>query len=205
MQNKWRSREIAENLNYNGVEFPVSKNYYCKLSVMNKININVFSYEDKVIFPIYLSDQDFDDTLDLLLLCNHYVYIKDFNRLMFNKNKCKNKKWFCKSCLQCFNSEFALNKHKKNCLLINSGQNVKLEKGLTEFKNFNKMIPAPFKIYADFECLLKNVDMGINNDCFSYTAKYQDHVPCSFAYKLVCVNDKFSKDVVLYRGKKCCF
>ena len=63
------------------------------------------------------------------------------------------------------------------------------------------MIPAPFKIYVDFECLLKNVDSGINNDCFSYTAKYQDHLPCSFAYKLVCVNYKFSKDVLLYRGK----
>ena len=38
-------------------------------------------------------------------------------------------------------------------------------------------------------------------DCFSYTAKYQDHIPCSFAYTLVCVNDKYSKDVVLYRVK----
>ena len=46
-----------------------------------------------------------------------------------------------------------------------------------------------------------NVDSGINNDCFSYTAKYQDHVLCSFTYKLVCVNTKFSKDIVLYRGK----
>ena len=35
---------------------------------------------------------NFDDTLDLLLISNHYVYIKDFNRLMFNKNKCKNRK-----------------------------------------------------------------------------------------------------------------
>ena len=27
------------------------------------------------------------------------------------------------------------------------------------------MIPAPFKIYANFECLLKNVDdIGINNE-----------------------------------------
>ena len=31
--------------------------------------------------------------------------------------------------------------------------------------------------------------------------KYQDHVPCSFAYKLVCVDNKFSKDIVMYRGK----
>ena len=63
------------------------------------------------------------------------------------------------------------------------------------------MIPSPFKIYADFEYLLKNVDIGINNDCFSYTTKYQDHIPCCFAYKLVCIDDKYSKDIVLYRGK----
>ena len=31
--------------------------------------------------------------------------------------------------------------------------------------------------------------------------KYQDHVPCSFAYKVLCVGDRYSKDVVLYRGK----
>ena len=31
--------------------------------------------------------------------------------------------------------------------------------------------------------------------------KYQDHVPCSFAHKVVCINDKFSKPIVVYRGK----
>ena len=35
----------------------------------------------------------------------------------------------------------------------------------------------------------------------SYTEKYQDHIPCSFAYKVVCVDNKFSKDVVMYRRK----
>ena len=35
----------------------------------------------------------------------------------------------------------------------------------------------------------------------SYTKKYQDHIPCSFAYKIVCVDNKFSTYVVLYRGK----
>ena len=196
-----RDREIAESLNYSGVKFPVSKKDYDKISVMNRININVFSYEDKVVFPVHLSNQSFNDTLDLLLISNHYVYIKDFNRLMFNKNKCKNKKWFCKRCLRCFSSEKVLVEHGKDCLLINGGQNVTLEKGFIEIKNYSKHISVPFKIYADLECLLKNVDSGINNDCFSYTSKYQDHVPCSFAYKLVCVDDKFNKDIVLYRGK----
>ena len=34
-----------------------------------------------------------------------------------------------------------------------------------------------------------------------YTEKYQSHIPCSFAYKVVCIDNKFSKKVVLYRGK----
>ena len=34
----------------------------------------------------------------------------------------------------------------------------------------------------------------------SYTEKYQTHISCSFADKVVCVDNKFSKDVV-YRGK----
>ena len=31
--------------------------------------------------------------------------------------------------------------------------------------------------------------------------KYHDHIPCSFAYKVVCIDDKFSKPIVVYRGK----
>ena len=157
-------KKNCKNINYDGTEFPVGKKDYFKISVMNKININGFSYEDKTIYPVYLSDQSFDDVLDLLFISNHYVLIKDFNRLTFDKNKSKNKKWFCKSCLKCFSSKIVLSSHKKDCLLINGGQRVKLEKGFIEFNNFNKMIPAPFKIYADFECLLKEVDIGINNE-----------------------------------------
>ena len=173
-----------------------------------------FCYENKVVYPVYLFNQCFNDNMDLLLISNnfvnHYVYIKDFNRLMFNKTKHKGKKYFCKSCLQCFSGENDLNEHKKDCLLISKGQNVKSEKGFIEFKNFNRQIPVPFKIYADFECLLKGVDCGIDNECFSYeeilfTKKYQDHIPCSFAYKVVRVDKKYSKKISLYSGKNAVF
>ena len=73
-----------------------------------------------------------------------------------------------------------------------------LKKGFFEFKNFNRQIPGPCKIYVDFECLLKGCDVGVDNDCFSYTKKYQDHIPCSFAYK---VDNKDSKKICVYRGK----
>ena len=143
--------------------------------------------------------------MDLLLLSNgfvsHHAYIKDFNRFMFNKTKHKNRKYFCKSCLQCFSSENVLLEHKKDCLLINGKQNVKLEEGFISFKNYSRQIPAPFKIYADFECILKNVDNDIINNDISHRRKYQDHIPRSFAYKVVCVDNKYSKKIVLYRGK----
>ena len=31
--------------------------------------------------------------------------------------------------------------------------------------------------------------------------KYVKHIPCSFAHKVVCTDEKFSKAVVLHRGK----
>ena len=30
--------------------------------------------------------------------------------------------------------------------------------------------------------------------------KYQDLIPCSFAYKLICVDDEFTKPIVVFRG-----
>ena len=158
-----KDREIVKGLNYSSVDFPVSKKDYDKIEVLNKINVNFFCYESKSIYPVYFSDQCFDDSIDLLLISNdftsHYVYIKDFNRLMFHKTENNSKKYFCKSCLQCFSRENILNEHKKDRFMINGGQNVKLEKGFISLKSFNKQIPVPFKIYADF----------IGNDCFSYT------------------------------------
>ena len=136
--------------------------------------------------------------MDLLLINNenksHYVYIKDFSRFMFNKTKCKNKKHFCRYCLQCFSSEKVLMEDKGK-------QRVKLESGTIKFKNYFKQIAVPFKIYTDFESLFKKLQINDRNKNTSYTEKYQDHIPCSFAYKVVCIDDKLSKPAVLYRGK----
>ena len=93
--------------------------------------------------------------------------------------------------------ENLLIKHIEKCLSINGKQSVKIEKGIIEFENYFKQIPVPFKIYADFECNLRSVE------CYegSYTKKYQDHISCSFAYKVVCVDDGFTKRIVVYRGE----
>ena len=53
------------------------------------------------------------------------------------------------------------------------------------------------------ECILKKVASKSSeyNSNSSYPKKYQDHIPCSFAYKVVCIHNKYSKKFVLYRGK----
>ena len=109
----------------------------------------IYGYEDELVFPIYVSHQKFEDSMDMLLWIDddksHYVYIKDFDRFIFHKTK----KWFCKS-LQCFSSGNVLIKHKEDCFSINGKQSIKREKGTIEFKNYSKQIPVPLKIYADF-------------------------------------------------------
>ena len=128
---------------------------------------------------------------------SHYVCIKDFDRFMFHKTKYRNKKWFCISCLQCFSSKNVLTKHKNNCLSINDKQSVKLEEGIILFESYSKQIPVPSKIYADSECNLR----GVESYEGYYTKQYQDHVPCSFAYKVVSIDDKFTKPIFFYRGE----
>ena len=52
-------------------------------------------------------------------------------------------------------------------------------------------------MYADFECNLKSVKFNEG----SYTEKCQDHIPCSFTYKTVCIDDRFTKPTIIYRGE----
>ena len=56
-------------------------------------------------------------------------------------------------------------------------------------------------IYADFESILVPENNGKQNPNESYTNKYQKHVACSYGYKLVCVDDKFSKPFKSYLGE----
>ena len=162
----------------------------------------MFCYENNLVYPVYVSDQKFEGCMDLLMITNenksHYVYIKNFNRFMCNKTKCKSKEHFCKYCLQCFSSEKVLVKRGETYLKINGKQTVKLRSGSIKFKNPFKQLAVPFKIYADFECNVKSVRSGGRGDHNSYTKKYQAHTPCSLADKVVCVDNKFSKPVVLY-------
>ena len=103
-----------------------------------------------------------NQTLNLLLTTEkgkfQYVFVKDFNRLMFSRTKHKNKKHHCMSCLKSFTKEEILNQHTKKCLLINGCQAVNYESGTIKFTNKNKQVPVLFKIYTDTEWFLKRIN-----------------------------------------------
>ena len=84
-------KKLVNHLNYDGVGFPVREKDFSKIETKNNICINVFCYENKVVFPIYNSNKKFENSMDLLLLTDenksHYVYIKDFDRFMLHKTK----------------------------------------------------------------------------------------------------------------------
>ena len=100
---------MVNDLDYEGIEFTVSQKDYSKIEQKNNICINVFCYENYLTYPVYVSNERFENCMDLLLMADenrlHYVYIKDFNRFMFNKTKHKSKKHFCRYCLLCFSSK----------------------------------------------------------------------------------------------------
>ena len=207
---KKSDRKYIDKLDYSGIEFPVTIKQLNKIEKQNKININVFGYEDKQSYPIYVSKEQYEDHMELLLITKddnkHYVLINDFNKFMNKQTKHKEKKHFCMHCLQCFISERVLNNHKDNCIQINGTQAIKMpdkNNNILKFNNYHKQQAVPFVIHADFEAITQKISSCQPNSDKSYTEEYQRHTDCGYGYEVVCCyDDKYTKPIQIYRGEK---
>ncbi|KAL9970028.1 hypothetical protein ACROYT_G022337 [Oculina patagonica] len=56
---KKSDKAYIERLDYSKIEFPVTIKQYNKIEKQNEININVFGYENKQPYPIYISKENF--------------------------------------------------------------------------------------------------------------------------------------------------
>ena len=118
-------------------------------------------------------------------------------------SKHKEKKHFCLRCLNPFQCEESLIKHREYC---DKKEAVKIEmpkKGtMLKFKHYYKSEKVPFIVYTYFECFIKPVESCDPNPESSYTKKYQKHEPFSFCYYIKCFDDKVYKPkLVSYTGK----
>ena len=71
-----------------------------KIETKNNICTNVLCYGNRLVFPIYISDQNFENSIDLLLVIDenksHYVYIKVLTNLCLTKQNIKTKNSFAR-------------------------------------------------------------------------------------------------------------
>ena len=71
---------MINDLDSEGIEFPVSKKDHGNIEQKNNICINVFCYENDLVYPVYVSNEKSENCMDLLMITgenkSHYVYIK---------------------------------------------------------------------------------------------------------------------------------
>ena len=211
-------KAVCESLGLNNIKIPVSEKDLPNIENQFNISINLFSYSDSDIYPIRLTQSTASKHIDLLITSNsetnHYVWIKNFNRLCYSITKHKTKKFFCKHCIQHFASELILEKHMEDCIVLTKCQSIEMpvEGETTKFKSFRETVKIPFVIYADLESLLEKLTATTSSQTETIsttlqspeqdkTEKLQKHTACSYGYKVVCCYDKsMSKPFKMYRG-----
>ena len=161
--------------------------------------INVFYLDvNDCIYPAReIKNKDCKNTIDLFLIekdgKSHYTLIKNFHRLMRSQITATNngKLFICKRCFCHFTKEELLDKHIEYCL-NNKIAVAKMPKENTflHFKNYDRQLPVPFVVYADFECFTKPLSSCSPNPKDSYNYNYQLHEPSGFCFYVKGIVDK---------------
>jgi len=195
------------------INYPVGNNEIDIFERDNEdVSINVYrpSPTSNCIIPFRITEkQNAKHHVDLLLIADeknyHYVYIKDFGRLMNSQiNKTSHKTHYCKTCLHPFKTKENLEKHIQNGCMACVGTRPALPKpGSTVcFKNNNNKFEMPFRIYADFESIIRKMETASQTNERSFTDKCQVHEQCGFTIYVVSSvpGDKYKFNPIVYRG-----
>jgi hypothetical protein len=183
-------KEQAEELDWEGIEFPTPLNNIRKFEKNNNIGVSVFGLDGShKVCPLRISGST--DSVNLFLWKNHYSVVKDMSRLVGEQvNDHGHKKHICNRCLNAFGSDELLERHLKLCSNNNYQRHEYPEPGTTtEFKNYERIQTVPFVIYADFECYIEGMDTDEQNPNRSSTTQYQKHNPSGFCYYVKCFDN----------------
>ena len=66
-------KKMINELDYEDIKFPVCEKDFSKFKKKNNISINVFCYENKLNYTVYVSDQEFKNCLDLLMISHKNI------------------------------------------------------------------------------------------------------------------------------------
>ena len=126
---------------------------------------------------------------------SHYLAITNLSALLQGNSSNHKEDFYC---LNCFNSYITKNKLKEHEEICNNHNSCRIEtpKWVEKILKNNpgeKLLKAPFAIYLDLECLLKEEqshDDNNNNIEESYTEKKAKHEPSGWAMFTRCSFDK---------------
>ena len=211
-------KEQSERLDWSGLKFPVKLDQIVIFEKFNpQISINVFGFEDRVVYPLRLSKRkserserersENEQTINLLLISDgekqHYCLIKSLSRLLSSQvSGHKESNVFCLNCLNHFPNEEKLKIHEEYCLKNQAIRIEMPEKGsFISFIHHNRSIKVPFVVYADFEAFTEEIPISKQNEKFSFTQKYQKHKPSGFCFKIVCFDERYNQKPVLFRAR----
>ena len=198
-------------LNFDGISQPTPISEISKVEMMNNLAINVYGNNEKCngIIVHRLSDMPKEfKRINLFLFVNeegrsHYMWIKDFNKLLHDQTKYKGKKYPCERCLHLFSRKDLLEEHREDCLGIAGKPKDEMPKegnNFIYFKNIQNKMMVPYVIYADFESINRPVTNVLQNPEKSSTTITQIHEICSYGY-VVSRCDGSVYEPVIYRGK----
>ena len=192
-------------LNTKGITFPMKVKDITKFENLNPDlpGINVFSNDGMTIYPLREVKKDCKNTIDLFLYEEdgkfHYSLIKNFSRLIRSQITSRTDEpiQICKRCFCHFTKPELLDKHIKYCS-SNKTAFVKMPKPKTSlhFKNYDRQLPIPFTVYADFECFTKPMNSCCPNPKDSYNYNYQKHEPSGFCFYAKGIAGKRIKPII---------
>ena len=179
-----------DELNLTGMEFPISVDTISKFELLNPtISISVIGYEiltgGKVeLFPVRQMKEKKEQHITLLYWSegekSHYAWVKSLSRLLADQTKNKNKKFFCERCFHGFVGEDLLEKHLEYCQEV-PAQHTEMVDEIIQFTHLAYTEPTLFRVYADFECVLKKIEEPRGDK----TLRVQKHIPCGYAWVLI--------------------
>lgn len=186
-----------DELNFDGIDFPVRLNQIDKFTKQNStISVNVYFYDDDegCVSPLRVSTEIRENHIHLLLIIDnsannvyggttaskikasladglirtHYCWIKNFSRLVSSQlSKHNGKKYICDRCLNYFDRMEKLTKHRENCINECRIEMPDESNKWLKFENYRNQLKAPFIVYADTEAFLKHLNEEEQKDVFS--------------------------------------
>ena len=106
------------NFNLANLSYPISPFDMAKMEQHLKININLFSFNDRDgsnLYALYFGPHVFKETVNLIYWNNHYAWIKSIERLLNCITNFHGKTYWCNRCLNYYTSKRSYDAHDREC------------------------------------------------------------------------------------------